>query len=111
MIESPCIAGDTPISETGIGYTLSLINGRYKIMILYWLSVNSVMRFNQLKRHIEKISFKTLSNTLKELERDELVIRKEYPQIPPKVEYRLSMRGRSLLPIIDAMCEWGENNR
>lgn len=111
MVEEPCLSEDTPISETGFGYTLSLINGRYKIMILYWLSINKVMRFNELKRHIEKISFKTLSNTLKELERDGLVNRKEYPQIPPKVEYRLSKRGESLLPIIDAMCDWGEHHR
>lgn len=111
MPETDCITNSTPVSETGFGYTLSLINGRYKMIILYWLGLNPVMRFNELKRHIEKISFKTLSNTLKELEADGLVSRKEYPQIPPKVEYRLSKRGKSLLPIIDAMCHWGEANR
>ena len=52
-----------------------------------------------------------LSATLKELEADDLVVRREYPQIPPKVEYSLSKRGRSLMPILDDLCVWGEKNR
>ena len=58
-----------------------------------------------------RISFKTLSATLKELEADGLVHREEYPQIPPKVEYSLTERGRSLIPILDQMCTWGEEHR
>ncbi|HBD06536.1 MAG TPA: transcriptional regulator, partial [Firmicutes bacterium] len=54
---------------------------------------------------------KTLSLSLKELEKDKLIIRKEYPQIPPKVEYSLSDRGKSLIPILDQMCEWGSKNK
>lgn len=107
-----CLSSETRIDETGFGYTLALLNGRYKMIILYWLSeYQSVMRFNELHRQIGNISHKTLSNTLKELQADELILRKEYPQIPPKVEYSLSERGRSLLPIIDAMCHWGDANR
>ncbi len=64
-----------------------------------------------LQRCIGTISYKTLSSTLKELEKDRLVVRKEYPQIPPKVEYSLSERGRSLIPVIDMMCNWGEQHR
>ena len=71
------------LDETGFGYTLSLISGKYK----------------------------TLSLSLRELEADGLVSRKEYPQIPPKVEYSLSERGQSLIPILDALCEWGEQHR
>jgi hypothetical protein len=56
-------------------------------------------------------SDKTLSLTLKELEADELIVRREYPQVPPKVEYSLSERGRSIIPVLDAMCEWGTKNR
>ena len=52
-----------------------------------------------------------MSNNLKELEADQLIIRKEYPQIPPKVEYMLSERGRSLMNILDQLCIWGEENR
>ncbi|EAJ1261266.1 winged helix-turn-helix transcriptional regulator, partial [Campylobacter lari] len=54
---------------------------------------------------------KTLTHTLRELESDDLIIRKEYPQIPPKVEYRLSKKGQSLIPILQAMCSWGEVNQ
>lgn len=71
----------------------------------------SVVRYNELQRYIKRISYKTLSLSLKELENDGLVIRKEYPQIPPKVEYSLSERGKSLMPILDGMCEWGDKNR
>ena len=99
------------LDETGFGYTLSLISGKYKMAILYCLSEFKVVRYNELKRFIGTISHKTLSLSLKELEADGLVSRKEYPQIPPKVEYSLSKRGQSLIPILDALCEWGEQHR
>ena len=99
------------INETGLGYTLSIITGKYKIVIMYWLSVYKTIRYNELKRKIGTISHKTLSVALKDLERDGIIIRKEYPQIPPKVEYSLSDRGKSLIPIFDAMCQWGYKNR
>lgn len=102
-------AGDW--SGTGFSYTLSLINGKYKMVILYTLMEYQVVRYNEMKRYITGISHKTLSAALKELEADGLIRRKEYPQIPPKVEYRLSERGASLMPILDAMCEWGDQNR
>ena len=70
-----------------------------------------VVRFNEMKKYIGEISYKTLSSTLKELEADQLVNRKEDPQIPPKVEYSLTERGKSLIPILDGMCEWGDKNR
>ena len=70
-----------------------------------------MVRFNEMKRYIDGISYKTLSSALKELEADKLVNRKEYPQIPPKVEYSLTERGKSLMPILDGMCEWGNKNR
>lgn len=87
--------------DTGFSYTLSLISGKYKMIILYCLMEFEVVRYNELKRYIRSISHKTLSNSLKELERDQLIIRKEYPQIPPKVEYSLSEKGRSLMAILD----------
>ena len=94
-----CISNEC-LSTTGFSYTLSLINGKYKMTILYTLMEFSVVRFNEMKRYIGDISYKTLSTTLKEL-----------PQIPPKVEYSLTERGKSLIPILDAMCEWGDRNR
>ncbi|MDA0033697.1 helix-turn-helix transcriptional regulator [Brachyspira hyodysenteriae] len=99
------------MEDTGFAYTMSLISGKYKMIILYILSELNVVRYNELKRIISNISHKTLSLTLKELEKDDLITRKEYPQIPPKVEYSLSKRGKSLIPILDAICVWGEKNR
>lgn len=105
-----CIA-EGRLEDTGFHYTMSLIQGKYKMFILYALMGYGVVRFNEMKRYIGTVSYKTLSATLKELEADGLVHREEYPQIPPKVEYSLTERGRSLIPILDAMCEWGEQNR
>ncbi len=70
-----------------------------------------MVRFNQLKRYLGKITYKTLSDSLKELEQDGLVNRKAFPQIPPKVEYSLTEKGKSLWPIIENMCSWGEQNK
>ena len=81
------------------------------MVILYCLMEFEVVRFNELKRYLKNVSDKTLSNNLKELEKDRLIIRKEYPQIPPKVEYRLSDKGKSLMVILDQLCIWGEKNR
>ena len=79
--------------------------------LLYTLMEFGIVRFNEMKKYIGDISYKTLSHSLKELEADGLVHREEYPQIPPKVEYSLTERGKSLIPILDMMCEWGDNNK
>lgn len=97
--------------DTGFGYTLSLISGKHKMVILYCLMEFKVVRFNELKRYLKHVTDKTLSMNLKELESDRLIIRKEYPQIPPKVEYSLSERGKSLMGVLDQLCIWGEENR
>ena len=93
--------------DTGFSYTLSLISGKYKMIILYCLMEYKAVRFNELK----KISDKTLSQNLKELEKDGLIHREVYPQIPPKVEYSLTERGISLMEVLDQLCTWGEENR
>ena len=105
-----CIA-DHKLEETGFNYTMSLIQGKYKMFILYTLMEFGVVRFNEMQKYIGTITYKTLSSTLKQLEADGLIKRKEYAQIPPKVEYSLSDRGKSLMPILDQMCEWGDQNR
>ena len=97
--------------DTGFSYTLSLINGKHKMVILYCLMEFGTVRFNEMKRYLKNVTDRTLSANLKELEADDLVIRKEYPQIPPKVAYSLSERGRSLMTVLDRLCEWGEKNR
>ncbi|MDE6220269.1 MAG: helix-turn-helix transcriptional regulator [Lachnospiraceae bacterium] len=105
-----CISQEC-LETTGFSYTLSLISGKYKMTILYTLMEFGVVRFNEMKKYIGGISYKTLSATLKELEADQLIHREEYPQIPPKVEYSLTERGKTLIPILDSMCEWGDLNR
>lgn len=97
--------------ETGFNYTLSLISGKYKMIILYCLMEFEIVRFNELQRYLKKISDKTLSRNLKELETDGLVLRNVYPQIPPKVEYSLSEKGKSLMQVLDQLCIWGEEHR
>ncbi len=97
--------------DTGFSYALSLISGKHKMVILYCLMEFEVVRFNELKRYIKNVSDKTLSSNLKELEKNRLIIRKEYPQIPPKVEYSLSEMGKSLMGVLDQLCVWGEKNR
>ena len=99
------------LEGTGFGYTLSLINGKYKMAILYCLSKREVVRYNELKRYLGKVTFKTLTESLKALESDGLVLRTEYPQIPPKVEYSLTEKGKSLIPMLTALCMWGEKHR
>ena len=105
-----CISNES-LCTTGFHYTLSLSSGKYKMTILYTLMEFGVVRFNEMKRYIGGISYKTLSATLKELEADQLVHREEYPQIPPKVEYSLTERGKSLIPILDNLCQWGDDHR
>ena len=105
-----CISNES-LCTTGFHYTLSLISGKYKMTILYTLMEFGVVRFNEMKRYIGGISYKTPSATLKELEADQLVHREEYPQIPPKVEYSLTERGKSLIPILDNLCQWGDDHR
>ena len=102
---------DANFEETGFSYALSLISGKHKMVILYCLMEFEPVRFNELKRYLKKISDKTLSTNLKELEADRVIVRKEYPQIPPKVEYCLSDRGKSLMAVLDQLCVWGENNK
>ena len=98
------------IQETPFGYTLSVVGGKWKMLILYLLAESQPVRFNEMQRMIGAITFKTLSSQLKELEADGMVIRKEYPQIPPKVEYSLTHKADTLLPVLEQLCEWGEKN-
>ena len=88
-------------------YTMSLIGGKWNMQILFGLWKSEIMRYSELKRSLEGITHKMLSNQLKELENDRLIIRTEYPQVPPKVEYKLSERGKTLMPVLHSVCHWG----
>lgn len=111
MKNTGCAVPGTVLKNTGFHYTLSIIGGKYKMNIIYLLAEHKVLRHNELHRYIENISFKTLSVMLKELLGDNIISRKEYPQVPPKVEYSLTERGQSLIPILNMMCDWGERSR
>lgn len=93
-----------------IEYTLDTIGGKWKILILYFLMTEKVKRYGELKRSVDGITHKMLSTQLKELERSGIIDRKEYPQIPPKVEYSLTKKGATLLPILGMMYDWGVEN-
>jgi DNA-binding HxlR family transcriptional regulator len=88
-------------------YALSLIGGKWKLNILFWLWKRELMRYGEIKKVLDGITHKMLSNQLKELEQDDLIVRREYPQVPPKVEYYLSQRGQTLMPILQTLCLWG----
>ena len=102
---------EAKFSDTGYSYTLSLIAGKYKPIVLYCLMEYEPVRFNEMRRYVGSAADKTLSQTLKELERDGLIHRKMYPEIPPKVEYSLTERGQPLVRVLDQLCVWGEENR
>ena len=86
--------------------TLELIGGKYKALILWHLS-DGKLRFNQLRSQIKGVTAKMLTQQLRELESSQLIHREVFPIIPPKVEYSLTELGRSLLPILVAMRDWG----
>lgn len=87
--------------------TISKIGGKYKAVILYHLG-NDTLRYNQIRKKIPAITDKMLAQQLRELESDNLIIKKIYPIIPPKTEYSLSELGKTLIPLLDSMCEWGQ---
>ena len=102
---------EADFSRTGYSYTLSLISGKYKPIILYCLMEYEPVRFNEMQRYLGKVADKTLSQNLRELERDGLIHREMYPEVPPKVEYTLTARGHSLVKVLDGLCDWGNANR
>lgn len=87
--------------------TLAVIGGRWKPVIIFLLLQNDVLRFGELKKTIEGITQRMLTNQLRELEKDKVVSRKVYAEVPPKVEYSLTDYGRSLEPVMVAMRNWG----
>ena len=99
------------LTDTPFGYTLTMIGGKWRLVILYCLVEYGTVRYNELRRHIGTITYRTLSTQLKEMEADGLIVRKEYPQVPPKVEYSLTEKGKSLYPLMESMCRWGEEHR
>lgn len=89
--------------------TLNIIGGKWKMLILWFLGKEGTKRFGELKALMPGITQRMLVNQLRELEEDHIVHREVYPVVPPKVEYSLTKQGESLMPILEAMYEWGKN--
>ena len=89
--------------------TLDIMGGKWKPIILYYINHNGVARHSDLKRFIPSINERMLTRQLRELENDMLITRKVYPVVPPKVEYSLTKCGKSLIPILTSLIEWGKN--
>lgn len=86
--------------------TIQLIGGKYKAVIL-WHLINDTLRYNELHKRVSRATDKMLAQQLRELERDGLINRTVYPVVPPKTEYSLTDFGKTLVPILDEMCKWG----
>lgn len=89
-----------------VGIALNFLEGRWKLLILFQLFGGQVMRFSELERAIPGITQKMLSQQLRQLEKDGLVHRLAYPQVPPRVEYSLTEWGQDLCPVLDALLVW-----
>ena len=90
--------------------SLSIIGGKWKMLIL-WRLKEASMRYGELRKSLPKITHKMLTQQLRELEQDEIITRKVYPEVPPKVEYSLTLLGKSVIPVIDLLSGWGEEYR
>jgi DNA-binding HxlR family transcriptional regulator len=94
------------MAATGVETALRMLEGRWKMVIIFHLFDRGTLRFSELERAIPGVSQKVLINQLRELEQDGIVERKVYPQVPPKVEYRLSQWGEQMCPALDLLLEW-----
>ena len=96
--------------DCAIDATMSVIEGRWKAVVLCKLMNEKKMRFNQMIKEIEGVSPRMLAKQLRELERDGMIIRETFAEIPPRVEYSLTRRGESIIPVLNAIAKWGLAN-
>lgn len=97
-------------AASGVEDVLRLLEGRWKLIILFHLFDGKVQRFSDFEKLIPGISQKMLAQQLRQLEADGIVAREVYPQVPPKVEYRLTPWGQALCPALDALLKWAEQS-
>jgi len=101
---------DEPKYNWGIEAALDIVGGKWKPLIIYELK-DGTLRFSQIQDRVRPhITQRMLTKQLRQLEEDGLISRHVYPQVPPKVEYTLTEKGSSIIPILDLLCEWGERN-
>lgn len=95
------------MNDCPIRYALNILSGKWKIQIMWELSKQEIIRFNELKRRIDGVSSFMLSKALEELEQNKIINRKQYNEIPPHVEYSLTKLGRDIEPAINLVKDWG----
>lgn len=91
-------------------YGLDLFGGKWKSRIICVISANPVMRYNEIRKELSNITDAVLAAMLKDLIKDELISRKQYNEIPPRVEYTLTEKGKSVLPILQSICHWSRQH-
>ena len=108
----PKVIKETVFTDCPIRNVLARISGKWSLLVLYTLDRNgmSPMRFNQLRRAIPDISQKVLTTTLRTLETDGLICRKVFAEVPPRVEYSLTERALTHIPLIDSLINWAADN-
>lgn len=108
----PKVIKETVFTDCPIRNVLARISGKWSLLVLYTLDSNgmSPMRFNQLRRAIPDISQKVLTTTLRTLETDGLICRKVFAEVPPRVEYSLTERALTLIPLVDSLINWAADN-
>ncbi|MFA6680011.1 MAG: helix-turn-helix domain-containing protein [Candidatus Methanomethylophilaceae archaeon] len=99
-----------PRMDCAIDATMSVIEGRWKTVVLCKLAMKKKLRFNQMIKEIDGVSPRILSKQLRELESDGVILRTSFPEIPPRVEYQLTEKGESLIPLLKVMGDWGLRN-
>ncbi|MDM1295801.1 helix-turn-helix transcriptional regulator [Sphingobacterium sp. N143] len=99
------------VENCGMFYTLSVIGGRWKVGILATLLDHEALRYSEIKTKLKNITERMLIKQLKELQEEGLIVRKDYAEVPPRVEYRISEKGRSLEDVLITLGHWGKKHR
>lgn len=93
-----------------VDVTMNIMGGKWKAIILWHLGKKGVLRYGELRKILKKVTPKMLTQQLRDLEALDMVLRREYYQIPPKVEYSLTERGKTIIPLLETMCSWSLEN-
>ena len=104
------VVKDSVYKDCPIRNVLTRICDKWSLLVIYTLKQSSTMRFSTLRKHIPDVSQKMLTSTLRTLEEDGLILRQVYAEVPPRVEYSLTPRAQSLIPIVDHLVDWAADN-
>lgn len=97
-------------TKTPVGVTLKVIGGKWKLLVLWHLR-EKTLRFTELKKKLESVTQKMLTEELRELESEGMIKRKVFPEIPPHVEYSITPYGKTLFPVLQEMAKWGQKHK